>query len=102
MSNQIWNNYWNPIDSSTTRNYSPADPIKARWHLVQDTWALVDDADGEVLASVHEERGIWIMRGDGADSERYISEAAAKKRAEEYAEVDEIIVPGRQNSAGIP
>jgi hypothetical protein len=88
-------NYW--ITSS-----APLAPVDCRWHIVQDVWALVDEADGEVLARVQEERGLWLVMVDADPVERYLSESQAKARAEEAAGPVNIVLPKRQNSSGIP
>jgi hypothetical protein len=94
--------YWFGGGQSVSCGYDPATPVDCRWHLVQDVWALVDEADGEVLARVQEERGLWLVMVDADPVERYLSESQAKARAEDAAGPVNIVLPKRQNSSGIP
>ena len=81
---------------------TPSQPIDCRWHLVQDQWCLVQEDDGEVLARVYEERGIWCVAVDDCPIDRYIGLTQAKTRAEDAVGPVNIIQSTRQNSAGIP
>jgi hypothetical protein len=94
--------YWYGGGQNVSWSYDPSTPVDCRWHLVQDVWALVDEADGEVLARVQEERGLWLVMVDADPVERYLSESQAKARAEEAAGPVNIVLPKRQNSSGIP
>lgn len=77
-------------------------PVCARWHEIKERWCLVDEADGEVLALIYEELGIYAVVVDDLPAERYLTLTQAKAAAEDRAGPLSVVTAPRHVGTQIP